>query len=116
MTKKLIKKLFIPTVLYGGLLVFLFSTNPRNLPIGWLLVPFLWLFVALFWTFMRILPRLSSERRPKRVLLTSVFGAMLPTLALLLDSVNQLTLRDAVLLVGFGMLGFFYASRINFGR
>lgn len=116
MIKKLTRKLLIPTILYGGLLVFLFSTNPRNLPVGWLLVPFLWLFIALFWTFMHVLPYTSSEYRPKRVLLTSVFGATLPTLALLLDSVNQLTVRDAILLVGFGALGFFYASRINFGR
>jgi hypothetical protein len=79
-------------------------------------VPFVWLFVALLWTFRTILSYTRRDKPSSRVTLTSVFAALLPTLALLLDSVNQLTVRDLILLVGFGLVGFFYASRLNFAR
>ena len=79
MIKKVLKKAFVPLVLYGGLAVFLFNTDPHTLQIGWLLIPFVWLFVAL-----------------------------------LLDSINQLTIRDGLLLIALGAVGLFYASKVNF--
>jgi len=46
----------------------------------------------------------------------AVSAAALPTIGLLLDSINQLTVRDVTLLIGLALVGFFYASRISFER
>ena len=113
---KFAKKLLVPLVLYGGLFVFLISTNPHELSIGFLLIPFVWVFTTLFWTIRVLLRRLKPDTRPKRATLLAITGAALPTMALLLDSINQLTLRDGVLFIAFAVVGFFYIGRINFSR
>jgi uncharacterized membrane protein YccC len=117
-TPKLTKKSFLTILLYVGFIVFLFTTNPNKLPIGLLLLPIAWLFLCLFvaarFLFSRLLKnsKLSRSRRNTLALL----AAGLPSLLLLLKSIDQLTARDSLLLlllIGFAL---FYASRINFAK
>jgi len=97
-------------------MIFLMSTNPQKISIGWLLLPFIWLFVALLWTSLKLFKSLTGRFKPKRIMFMAVSAAALPTIGLLLDSINQLTVRDVTLLIGLALVGFFYASRISFER
>lgn len=113
---RLIKRLFVPFVLYGGLVTFLISTNPNKLAIGWLLLPFVWLFITLEWTAMAIFKHMNGRYKPRRPRTVAIALAALPTIALLLDSINQLTIRDGILIVVFGLVGAFYISKFNFSH
>jgi hypothetical protein len=73
-----------------------------------------WLFVALFFSYVAVTKHLNSWSGSKKALLLGSVVAGLPTVALLLDSINQLTVRDILLLFTLGVVGLFYASRVNF--
>lgn len=111
------KNLFSILVFYGALIVFVLCTNPRELAVGWLLVPFVLLYGGLYLTFKQLFSRKvgqgTRQLRPQARLMAGVAAAT-PTLILLLDSVNQLTIRDTLLLLSFGLAGVFYVSRLNF--
>jgi len=102
--------------LYVVLLIWLFVTDPRKLPIVLLIVPFALLFTALFMTVTallgRFLPRLSRSRR--RLAAACVGG--LPCFLLVLSSVNQLTWRDVALVAFLSIFLLFYASRARFSK
>lgn len=103
-------------MLWGGLLVFLVASNPNKMSIGWLLLPFVWLFAALFFTFLILvkLMRPHSEVKSSRKRYSSIaVVAALPCVMLLLDSVDQLTPKDGLLLVGIGIGAVFYISRLK---
>lgn len=107
-------------LIYGGLLVFLLTTNPKNLSVIWLIVPFVLLFIALFFTWLLIVRALGGKRsvlrsRRRQYIVAALLAAG-PTLMLLLDSVDQLTLKDGLLIVVFGIFALFYASKINFQK
>ncbi len=113
---KNLKKLILLLLLYIGLAVFLFSTNPNKLSISWLLLPFIWLFVALFLSILLLLrvirPSSVSGSAKKRYSGAAIVAA-LPCLMLLLDSVDQLTPKDGLLIIGIGMGAVFYVSRMK---
>ncbi len=112
MKHKFNKQLLLPVVLYVVLFTFLFNTNPRELAIGWLLAPFALFFMALYFSFKPLFRRFASLSGRKVRILSGVAAAV-PTLILLLDSVNQLTIRDVLLLMALGLVGIFYASRLR---
>lgn len=108
------KRLLLLVGLYGGLLVFLFTTDPRKIAVGWLILPFVWLFVSLFLTFIYLIDWFSDSRKhSRRQTLTAGLLATIPTLMLLLDSVDQLTAKDFLLIAGLGGLAAFYISKIS---
>lgn len=111
MKKKLIKKLLAVAMTFGGLLIFLFSTNPEKLSIGWLILPFLWLFIAIFMSTLLVLDQFKVNS-PKRLTI-AILTALIPSVALLLNSVNQLTLRDAMLVIIIGGIAIFYTSKLK---
>jgi hypothetical protein len=116
--KKYIKSIAWLLVLYGGLFIFLSSTDPSKLSVGWLIVPFVWMFGAFYYT-VRLVMRLfalTPSKNPKKSRLTAVFIAAVPTLLLLLDSIDQLTLKDVLLIVALGTGALFYANRLNLTR
>ena len=108
------RRILILIVLYGGFLTFLLSTDPRKLPVGWLILPFIWLFLSLFLTFIYIIDWFSDgHRHSRRQSLTAGLLAAIPTSMLLLDSVDQLTLKDIFLIIGLGSLALFYVTKIK---
>ncbi|HSX53186.1 MAG TPA: hypothetical protein VLF90_02335 [Patescibacteria group bacterium] len=113
---KNLKKISILLLLWGGLIVFLVATNPNKLSIGWLLLPFVWLFIALFFTILLLTrlvrPSSIAGSRRKRYSAIAIVAA-LPCVMLLLDSVDQLTPKDGLLLVGIGIGAVFYVSRLK---
>lgn len=113
---KYIKYLFILAILYGGFFGFLFSTNPNNLSIVLLIVPFVLLFLGLFFTFIlliKIITRKSATKLSKKYFVMATLLAAIPACLLLLDSVNQLTLKDGLLFVTFGIFVLFYINRVS---
>lgn len=113
---KKLAPLMWPFLLYGALLVFMFTTNPRDLPVGWLLAPFILLFMALFLTFKATLWRPGGKFGDRKARVMCGVAAAIPTLILLLDSVNQLTIRDSLILIAFGLIGLFYIAKLDFTR
>jgi len=99
------------------LFVFLISTNPTSVPSFFLVVPFMLMFVCLFLATVSYLEQLGFSRR--RRLRMSVLCAGLPCVLLVLQSIDQLTARDVLAVVGFfGLLFFYviYASETSGGQ
>lgn len=111
------RRIFILVALYAGFFIFLVSTDPRKLKVGWLILPFLWIFACLFLTVIYLLDWLSSSHShtKRQTLVASLFAAV-PSLMLLLASVDQLTLKDCLLIGGMAALGVFYVNKIGFKR
>ncbi len=105
-------KLLLLVLMYASFIVFLFATDPNKLAIGWLIAPFIWLFVILFLSTIFVIDWIGPQGRlyQRRVSL-SVMIALVPTLILLLDSINQLTLKDGLLIAIFGAIASFYAAK-----
>ena len=111
------KKYVQLTLLYGGLLAFFLTTNPGKLPVGLLLLPFIWLFIALFMTVRLILAKRARKKEgelSRKTWVRAAAVALLPTFLLLLDSINQLTLKDGLLFAVFVVLVIFYANKLSF--
>lgn len=100
-------------VLYLVFIGFMLFTDPQKLPIVWLLLPFVLLFLALYLTakFVLVNVRKNSTNKNNTVIASIIAGA--PCLVLLLDSVNQLTVRDVFLIIVLAIFGMFYAGRIK---
>ncbi|MGZ6004996.1 MAG: hypothetical protein ACXWLH_02495 [Candidatus Saccharimonadales bacterium] len=113
-----LRRIITIVVAYACLLIFLFSTDPRKLAVGWLILPFLLLFICLFLSIFYVVdwlrPNQSSNSR-KKIISTAVLAA-LPATMLLLDSVDQLTIRDALLIAVLSVLGMFYINMISLKR
>lgn len=99
-----------------SLLVFLLSTNPNRLSVGFLFVP-----VALVFFFLYFATQLFLEISPiilniKRRRIFSLLCAAMPTLGLLLKSIDQLTVKDLSLLLVLIVAGSFYVSVLRFEK
>jgi hypothetical protein len=117
MAKTRLRRPLTLVVLYAGFLTFLFSTDPRKLAISWLILPFLWLYFSLFLTAIYAIDWLSADHRHnRRQTVVAMLAAAIPTTMLLLDSVDQLTVKDSLLIFGLGGLALFYASKISLKR
>lgn len=109
-----VRSLVLLVIVYIALLAMVFMTNPRKLPIIILIVPFILVFAAVFLSVnlavRRFFPRVV---RPRRLFIAGC-SAGLPTLLLILSSINQLTWRDAFLLIVLAVFLLFYSSRLEF--
>ncbi len=114
MNKSTIRKLIFIAAMYIGFVVFLFSTNPQNIAVGWLILPFIWMFILLFISSLFVINSLSSDNiGSKKQFTTAIVVALVPSLILILDSVSQLTERDILLILVFGCIATFYAIRLR---
>lgn len=97
--------------LFGPLFILL--TNPNNLPLPLLVVPFLWLFVTLFVGIRLLVGRLQNVYGRKSVLIAG-FGATLPVLLIIFQSIHQLSIRDVLLSLGLVAVAAVYMLRADF--
>ncbi len=109
--KKNVKNIAVVAALYVGLIGFLLLFNPQKISIGWLIVPFLLLFMALFMTTLLVVKNSFLQSRVKRPRTLASLVAGVPTLILLLDSVDQLSLRDVLIIAVFGVFALFYFNK-----
>lgn len=81
-----------------------------------MVVPFLWLFTAIFVTIWLIAGRVGSFAQRRKRLLIAGLTAALPTMLLVLSSINQLSAKDVILAGCIIVLSLFYLSRASFVR
>jgi hypothetical protein len=92
------------------LLILCMTTDPKNAPSVVLIIPFILLLIILT---VGIQLLLRYKKWPRSKIWRVSFGAACVPLALLiLQSIGQLTLRDALTLIAFFFLAYFYAGRM----
>ncbi len=105
--------------MYGALIIFLASTNPRSMPSIALVLPVAWLFACIALTVFWLLPLLNPatllQGRAKR-LTRALLIAGVPSGLLLLQSIDQLTLKDMLLFGFFGVVALAYSRRFQLER
>ncbi|RTK94270.1 hypothetical protein EKI60_04520 [Candidatus Saccharibacteria bacterium] len=110
------RTLLLLGTLYSGLGAFFLGTNPRDLPIGLLLLPLLWLFVTLGYSFMILMHILHIAEGDDNALRRKTYAAVIagvPVGFLLLNSVDQLTVKDIGLITLLSVVLVAYASRFR---
>lgn len=104
--------------LYFILVVFLFTTNPNDIPSFFLIVPFILLFIANFLIVLLILGALRANSgyaavRFTRPRVMAVLIGGFPVLLLVLQSIGQLTVRDATIACIILVLTYVYVMRTS---
>ena len=94
------------------LAVLLGTTQPARLPSAVLIVPFALMFAILALTISLSIGWRHGGMSP-RALRAGCLGAILPILLLVLQSIGQLTLRDALTLLALFGITYFYMSKVN---
>ncbi len=103
------KQLVILLLLYIGGLIFFMNTNPQELPLLLLVLPFLYLFVVFYLSILFVCRLLRVKSAVFVSLVIAVFGVLL----LVLGSLHQLTLRDVIISVALTCLLTWYVVRIT---
>jgi len=114
---KTLSKRFGLFLIYISLPIFLIFTNPQNLPISLLIIPYGLLFVIIYVTSYLLLPKYFpktfSETRTKKVIMSGVLS-FIPVLVFLLTSIGQFNLWDIVLSLLILFLIAWYLLRVDF--
>ena len=106
---------YIKTVLFGGILLFLMLiTQPSDMPVYVFILPFV-LFFCFIYNLLSLgimrnaLNKSESDKNfRKKVVFVVSLGL---TVFLSLQSIGQLTVRDIVMVLLIGMIGYFYIVR-----
>lgn len=94
--------------------LFLMFTNPEKLPLPLLMVPILLVFIISYVLMYTILGSLRSAMpKSKRRFIAGVASA-LPTLLVILQSIQQLTVKDVLIVLGLWVLCVWYLQKIDF--
>ncbi len=109
-----IKPYLIIGALYLSFPLLLMFTNPENLPLPLLMLPMLLLFVAFLATVLLVLKRIKPEMNRSKRRIIAVLFAVLPTLLIILQSIQQLSARDVIIVFGLWTLLGWYMLRIDF--
>lgn len=99
-----------------ALLVFLLSTDPNRLSVGFLFVPVALVFFVLYFATQLFIELSPFGLNFKKRRTFSLLCAAMPTLGLLLKSIDQLTVKDISLLLMLIIAGSFYLSVLRFER
>ena len=105
---------FIGKMIIVGTLALLFLlifTDPRQVPSIMLIVPFILLFMILALVVIALLRRFGLAR--SRGLRIGGLVAALPILLLILQSLGQLTIRDALAMFATFGIAYFYIARLT---
>ncbi len=112
MNRKL-NKLIILTGVIVFLLVFMAMTSPQKVSLPVLLLPFAIVGIVVYIPIASInFKRLTNNRVTSRIIPVSI--SSLVVMVLLLSSLGQLTIRDILLVIGFGALFIIYMKRADF--
>ena len=98
-----------------SLLCFIIFTNPSDLPLPLLMVPALMVFVSGYlvsFAALSMLPNYPITKKKRRVI--ALASATLPTLLLVLQTLQQLLVRDILIVGGLWLLLIWYLQRIDF--
>jgi hypothetical protein len=103
---------------FATLILFLLATDPNSLPVGLVFLPLILLYLVLFMSGKFLYDMVITFRggSSKRTTIFAAIFALIPTLLLVLRSIDQLTVKDLFLLLLLGMVLLFYTSVIKFGK
>lgn len=112
------RTLALLAILYFSLPVFIVSTNPNQLPLPLLLMPFGLIFSILFVTIYLVGSRTRLLRGLEQRRQYGVVGLLsgIPILLLVFQSLHQLTIRDVIIAISMVFATAFYISRADFLR
>ena len=94
--------------------LFLMLTNPQDLPLPIVLLPFIWLFIAIFMAVQWSVKLRAEKLDKRRRMILAGVSAALPVLLLVFESVHQLSIRDVLIVIALLASISFYMSRANF--
>ena len=106
-----LNKLIILVLALSGLLLFTAFTNPNELPLTALLVPFALVGSITYFVLHWLLHGLMGYKARTSMTIAGLL-ALETTLLLVLSSLHQLTLSDFVIMAIFGGLFIWYVSRL----
>jgi hypothetical protein len=95
--------------------IFIITTDPRDLPLPLLVLPFMWLFTILFVTTWIVLKRRQNISKRQVVIISGVV-ASIPVLLAIFQSIHQLSIKDVLLSTGLVLLAAWYVLRADFIR
>ena len=103
-------------LLYIGLAGFFVTTNPDNLPAAMLILPALWMYGAFYLSLLTFASLVTVQLGMARwkVGVYCAIAAGVPTLLLVLRSLDQLTVKDSALLLIMTIVTVFYVGRLRF--
>ena len=105
---------FISVVLsYVLLAILLMTTNPESMPLPVIIIPFIVIFICLFLTIDLVAGHLLKNINTKSRVRISIILAIFPVLIMVLQSINQLTLRDVAISLLLFFLLIFYFKKTN---
>lgn len=100
-------------VLLLGMFILLFATNPNNLPLPLLILPFVLLFLIIFTSTLFVIQRRSSSMKlltPKSSIIAFTVAGV-PVLLAVFQSIHQLSIRDVLISAGlFGGIVFYLSK------
>jgi hypothetical protein len=94
------------------LVIFLCATQPDRLPSAILILPFVLMFIVLT-LLIALVIGFQQGGIALKTIRAGCIAATLPILLLILQSVGQLTLRDALTLFALFGITYFYMSKVN---
>lgn len=100
-------------------IVFLLTTNPKNIASILLIVPFVFFFFSIFFAVLLLFEGFNNDagkknifrKRVMRPRLVAVLTAGFPILLLILQSIGQLTVRDTITACVIFLLAYFYIAK-----
>jgi hypothetical protein len=111
------KKIILPILMIASLLTFMMLTRPDEIPLGFLLVPFIIITIIVFVSVNQLISFFVNDRASRKKVM--VFSAILAVIAvnfLLLRSIGQLTLQDGIISIIITAVLGFYVSKFQTGH
>lgn len=93
--------------------LFFSLTDPNNLPLPLLILPFLWLFAALFVSVLVVLKYKTSASVKQSRIIASLFASLVVLLCVF-QSIHQLSIRDVAISVAIIGIAALYLLRADF--
>ncbi len=114
MLLKSIKRLSPILFLCLALPVFLLITNPEKLPLPLLMVPIVLVFIIFYTLALGALRVFRSSMAIKKRRVVAGVASALPTLLFIFQSIQQLSAKDVLIVLGLWLICVWYLQRVDF--
>lgn len=111
-TKQLLQILALTSVL----IIFLFSTNPNDISLIFILIPYVMIAVIVYKMVLLLLEFLRLTTNPAKNRLYATIVTVITTNMFLLKSIGQLSFQDGFISLSIILLSTLYISRFSFSR
>lgn len=105
------KQVLLIVVFWLALAAMIFLLDPQEAPLPLLIVPFVLFFAAVYHSTKYFLQQVTPNMSVTRTSLLAVSVSVVPTFLLVLSSVEQLTIRDIILLATLLVTAVFYVRK-----